>query len=180
MNLVFLYGPPATGKLTIAKELSQLLGYPVFHNHLTRDLVQGIYPGKVSDHYDLVDTLREDVIRYCAQHGTSIIFTYVYGGPADDAAVAQMIRPVRENGGSVCFVELSAPHEVILERVTDESRKQHRKIVDRNKLAVLLKEESYTSVPYDSVLKINTAELAPNESAALIARHFGLSVMNEG
>jgi len=175
MNLVFLYGPPATGKLTIAKELSRLLDFPVFHNHLTRDLVQGLYPGKVSDHYELVDTLREDVIRYCAQHGTSIIFTFVYDGTADDSSVARIVRPVQENGGNVCFVELSAPRDVILERVTNESRKHHRKIVDREKLATLLQEKTYTSVPYNSVLKIDTAELAPNESAELIARHFGLS-----
>jgi len=177
MNLVFLYGPPATGKLTIAKELSRVLGYPVFHNHLTRDLVQGIYPGKVSDHYDLVDTLREDVMRYCAQHGTSIIFTFVYDGSTDDSSVAKLVQSVQENGGNVCFVELSAPHDVILERVANESRKQHRKIVDREKMASLLEEKIYTSMPYDTILKIDTAELTPNESVALIARHFELSAV---
>jgi tRNA uridine 5-carbamoylmethylation protein Kti12 len=175
MNLIFLYGPPATGKLTVAKELSRLLGYPVFHNHLTRDLVQGIYPGKVSDHYDLVDTLREDVTRYCAQHNTSIIFTFVYDGSSDDSSVARIVQSVQENGGNVCFVELSAPHDVILERVTDESRKQHRKIVDREKLASLLKAKTYVSMPYDDILKIDTSAQEPNESAVLISRYFGLS-----
>lgn len=179
MNLVFLYGPPATGKLTIAKELSRLLGYPVFHNHLTRDLVRGIYPGRVNDHYDLVDTLREDVMRYCAQHGTSIIFTFVYDGSTDDSSVARMVQSVQENGGDVCFVELSAPHDVILERVANESRKQHRKIVDREKMASLLKDKTYVSMPYDNILKIDTSDQEPNESATLIARRFELSAVKE-
>ena len=44
MNLVFIYGPPAVGKLTVAKELSLITGYPLFHNHLTRDLVHELFP----------------------------------------------------------------------------------------------------------------------------------------
>ena len=42
MRLVFLYGPPAVGKLTVAKALARLTGYKVFHNHLTIDLVASI------------------------------------------------------------------------------------------------------------------------------------------
>jgi hypothetical protein len=34
-TLVYIYGPPASGKLTIAGRLSELTGIPLFHNHLT-------------------------------------------------------------------------------------------------------------------------------------------------
>jgi len=34
MNLVFLHGPAASGKLTVGRELSRLTGYRLFHNHL--------------------------------------------------------------------------------------------------------------------------------------------------
>jgi len=37
VDLVLLHGPPASGKLTIAKELSVLTEARVFHNHLTLD-----------------------------------------------------------------------------------------------------------------------------------------------
>jgi chloramphenicol 3-O-phosphotransferase len=174
MNLIFLYGPPATGKLTVAQELSRLLAYPVFHNHLTRDLVRSLYPGKVGEHYDLVETLRRDVFEYCTQHDTSLIFTYVYGGPEEDAAIAKMLQPVKENGGTVYFVELTAPHEVILDRVANESRRQHRKIVDREKMASLLEDTMYVSMPYDGILKIDTSVQEPQESAVLIGRNFDL------
>jgi len=33
MRLVFIYGMPATGKLTVAKELVDITGYALFHNH---------------------------------------------------------------------------------------------------------------------------------------------------
>ena len=44
MNLVLLYGPPAVGKMTVGAQLSQLTGYPLFHNHLTVDLGLLFFP----------------------------------------------------------------------------------------------------------------------------------------
>lgn len=83
MKLVLLHGPPAVGKLTVAKELSKLTGIPLFHNHLTRDMVEGIYGGKLYDNYELVDRLRVEALSYCAKHDTDLIFTYVYEDAAD-------------------------------------------------------------------------------------------------
>jgi shikimate kinase len=174
MNLVFLYGPPATGKLTVAQELSKITGYPVFHNHLTRDLVQNIYPGHVMEHYELVDTLREDVMEYCARHDTSLIFTFVYDGPEDDDAVAKKVHAAAQYGGNVLFVELTAPHQVLLDRVANESRRQHKKIVDPEHLSSLLKEKTYSSVPYEDILKIDTSVIEPTDAAALIVERFQL------
>lgn len=39
MKLVFIYGMPAAGKLTVAKELAGLSGYKLFHNHQVVDLL---------------------------------------------------------------------------------------------------------------------------------------------
>ena len=87
MKLIFIYGPPAVGKLTIAEKLSESTKIPVFHNHHSRDLVKDIYGDKLLQHYALVDKIRFDVMEYCAQNNTNLIFTYVYGGPQDDANV---------------------------------------------------------------------------------------------
>jgi replication-associated recombination protein RarA len=43
MNLIFLYGPPGVGKLTVAQELAGMTGYKLFHNHLTVDLVYAVF-----------------------------------------------------------------------------------------------------------------------------------------
>jgi shikimate kinase len=51
MKLIFLCGPPASGKLTIAEKLSQLANIPLFHNHLSRDLVKDIYGDKLRENY---------------------------------------------------------------------------------------------------------------------------------
>lgn len=43
MRLVLIYGPPAAGKLTVAKGLAHLTGYKFFHNHLTVDVVLSVF-----------------------------------------------------------------------------------------------------------------------------------------
>ena len=44
MKLIFLYGPAASGKLTIARELATLTGFALFHNHLVVDAVAAVFP----------------------------------------------------------------------------------------------------------------------------------------
>ena len=43
MWLLFLHGPPASGKLTIARELKTLTGFQLFHNHLAVDLLESVF-----------------------------------------------------------------------------------------------------------------------------------------
>ena len=43
MRLIFVYGLPATGKLTVARELALITGFQVFHNHLAVDLLLSVF-----------------------------------------------------------------------------------------------------------------------------------------
>lgn len=43
MKLIFIYGPPAVGKFTVARELASLTGFKLFDNHLTIDVVTSIF-----------------------------------------------------------------------------------------------------------------------------------------
>lgn len=43
MKLIFIYGQPAVGKLTVAKELEKITGYKILHNHLFVDLVRSVF-----------------------------------------------------------------------------------------------------------------------------------------
>lgn len=38
MKLIFIYGAPATGKLTVGRELAAQTGYKLHHNHMAVDL----------------------------------------------------------------------------------------------------------------------------------------------
>jgi len=176
MKLIFIYGPPASGKLTIAEELSKLTGISLFHNHLTRDLVQDIYGDELEANYDLVDKLRIDVFEYCAQKGKDLIFTYVYGGLGGDeeTIIKDQVDAVESHGGKVEFVELVANEEELLRRVGNESRSKHKKLLDPNVLQKFLNAERQQSISFSNAYRIDTSFTPPKESAKLIATKIGL------
>lgn len=44
MKLIFIYGPAAAGKLTVARVLAEQTGVALFHNHLVVDAVMAVFP----------------------------------------------------------------------------------------------------------------------------------------
>ncbi len=174
MNLIFLYGPPASGKLTIAEGLSERTGIPLFHNHLSRDLVKDIYGDKLRDNYALVDRIRFDVLDYCSKNQTDLIFTYVYEGSDDDENVRDFIRTIESNGGTVLFVEITATREDLIDRVGNDSRKRYKKLTDSDIMRKITEDMSIYSIPFVESLKINTSTLSPEESVEAIVNEFSL------
>ncbi len=174
MKLIFIYGPPASGKLTIAEKLSENTGIPLFHNHLTRDIVRDIYKTDLAANYELVHTLRCDVLEHCARHNTDLIFTVVYEGKDDDEITKSYIQVVESNGGEVLFVELTATRDDLIKRVDNESRKRFKKLTDSSIMHEITQSMDIYIIPFVEALKINTSELEPDESAKLIANKLHL------
>jgi len=175
MKLFFIYGPPASGKLTIAEKLSERTAIPLFHNHLSRDLVKDIYKDKLRDNYELVDRIRFDVLDYCSKNNTDLIFTYVYEGSDDDENVRQFIRTIENNEGEVIFIELSASQNDLIDRVNNESRKRYKKLTDPEIMKDITQDMSIYSIPFVEALKIDTSVLSPDDSVALICATFQLN-----
>ncbi len=168
MKLIFIYGPPAVGKLTVAEKLSELSGIPLFHNHVTRDLVQDIYGDGIAENYDLVRDIRNLVLSYCAKNDTDLIFTYVYGGAEDDEHVRKMKSSVEDNGGEAVFVELTAERADLLVRVNGESRKRYKKLHDAKILEKLTEDMEKFSIPFIEKTAIDTSKYSSDEVAKMI------------
>jgi len=175
MKLLFLYGPPASGKLTIAEKLSQTTGIPLFHNHLSRNLVKDIYRDATRQHYGLVDRIRYDVLDYCSQHGTDLIFTYVYEGEEeDDEDIRKFTEIITRNQGTITFIELTANREDLIKRANSESRRKQKKLIDPAKMARITENMNKYSISFVDALKINTSELNPDEAVTLIRQKIKL------
>lgn len=174
MKLYFIYGPPASGKLTIAEKLSEKTGVPLFHNHLSRDIVKDIYRDELGANYSLVDKIRRDVFEYCAKQGTDLIFTFVYGGSDDDENVKGHIDSIEKNNGEVVFIELTTNKTELLERVGSESRKRYKKLLDPAVLDKFLDSIDNLSIPYVESLKVDTSVLSPDEASDYIARELSI------
>ena len=174
MKLIFIYGPPASGKLTIAEKLSEATGIPLFHNHLTRDIGKEIYADKLLEHYRLVDELRFKVFEYCAEHDTDLIFTVVYGGKEDDDVFKEYVSKIKGKGNEIKFVELTASPTDLINRVNNESRTKYKKLTNKEVMEDLVSDMSVFSIPFVDSLKVNTSELSPDKSASYIAKELDL------
>ena len=138
-RLLFLYGPPAVGKLTVARAIAQREPFKILHNHLTIDPVAEVLPFGSVAFWGVVRRFRRDLIAAAADDGIDVVYTYVFA-PDDAQRVADIVAPYEERGGVVSFVQLRAPRAVLLQRVMGEDRKRHGKITDPETLARLLDE----------------------------------------
>jgi cytidylate kinase len=108
MDLIFLHGPAASGKLTTARALGRNLNYPVFHNHLVVDLLTTVFPFGSEPFVRLREQMWTSVFADAARAGTSLIFTFapestVAHGFPQPARVSQALRrrsaPTRSRPG---------------------------------------------------------------------------------
>jgi len=176
MKLVFIYGPPAAGKLTVAKEVARLTGYKLFHNHMTVDLVSSILDRKSESFWKLVDLYRLEMFEAASKEGIDgLIFTFVYGAPDDNPFIKETIRRVEKHGGKVCFVQLYCEPSELMGRVKHPSRRNFTKIRTKKVMKrVLGKHDLFSAVPFKNNLRIDNTDLSPKTAARKIVSHFRL------
>lgn len=170
MRLMFLHGPPAVGKLTVARELSRLTGLPVFHNHLVVDALTAVFSFGSPPFVRLREEFWLAVFRGAAETGQSLIFTFAPERTVTPGFVPEAVRQVQAAGGSVTFVRLAADRAVLEQRVDAADRAKHGKLTS----LVLLKELEqsgvfdYPALP-DSGITVDTGRLTPVQAAERIA-----------
>jgi len=178
MKLILLYGPPAVGKLTIAKEIARLTGFKVFHAHLTVDLVAAIFPRGTPSYRKLLWDIRYAVFAEAAQaNSDGLIFTMVYRRNQEQF-IARCVEVVEPYGGEVCFVHVHCHAETLRERVARDDRKQHGKITSVELLNETLRNWEPQS-PFEAAtlwesLSLNTDVLSPVEAAQQVIAHYRL------
>ncbi|MFA6527694.1 MAG: AAA family ATPase [Candidatus Babeliales bacterium] len=177
MNIIFLYGPPAVGKLTVAKELHQLTGYKILHNHLTVDLVSSIFDFESVPFYHFNKKFRLELIKGAINYGVNgMILTYCYkNNAAQHAFIKSLIRLVKRNNATIHFVALTASPEVLEQRVTEQSRHATTKIKTVQHLRESFKKHDMLSlIPYVESLTIDTTKQSPKLVAEEIIKKLKL------
>ncbi len=173
-TLVYLYGPPAVGKLTVATELRRRTGFRLFHNHLTVDAIRSVFDFRSEPFTAVIHRIRLDVFETAARNGIDVIFTNssIWVAPNGRALFVAFARQARERveaaGGRVIFAQLSAPSAVLEARVEAPSRKEHGKLTERVRLKELLLLHDPEPLHADDVA-IDTSTTSPQEAAATIA-----------
>ena len=168
MKLIFLYGAPGTGKLTVARELAALTGFRLFHNHLTVDLAKSVFDFGTPDYLEYVRYLRADALARAATKNVDLIFTFWYS--IDSAvSVRRYQEAIEQNGGEVAFVKLFCPPSILEQRVLSAERKNW-KISSLTGLQVALENTDLKVVITGTKMVLDTSFLEPSAAAAQIAK----------
>lgn len=174
MKLIFIYGSPAVGKLTVAEEIAKLTDFKLFHNHLTFDLTISFFPLRSKNFMKFLYKLRLDIIEHIAKEDmANIIFTFCYAPCEDKKFVKEITKLVKKYKGQIYFVHLTCDKKELIKRVKSESRKEYKKINNEKDLLKDLQTFDYYK-KIDSVesLEINNTTMSPIETAMKIIKYF--------
>lgn len=177
MKIVFIYGPPASGKLTVAKELSKMTGFKIFHNHLINDLVDVAYDleDDEKEFWKLVNKYKKEILDLACKNNRNLILTFCFVKGMDDKYLKELINIIKKHNGKISFVHLVPEHKELFKRIVCESRKNYGKLKHSGKLKkVLKKHDFYTSVEYKPNLIIDNTKLSPKKVALKIKKYYKL------
>ena len=109
MRLVFLHGAAAAGKLTTARELERLVGYPVFHNHLIVDALTAVFPFGTEPFVRLREEFWLKVVRRGRGH-RPVADVHVRAGVDGDRRLRGARAPGRRGGGRARVLRAAHRH----------------------------------------------------------------------
>lgn len=174
MQLIFIYGPPAVGKLIIAQKLVKITNFKLYHNHLVHNLVTSIFDHDT--HRSLmakINTLILSVAMKEQMHG--IVITNCYIHPDDDEFIDNIINIAKENNCKINFVQIVCNRKTLFKRVVNQSRKKYGKLKNKNELKNLLKEkELFHKIQTGNHLFINNTNISANNVANKIKKFYNL------
>ena len=176
MKLLCLYGPPAVGKLTVARELGARTGFPVFHNHLVVDMLTPVFDFGSLPFVDIREMAMLAVIGHAAGEGMAgLIFTFTPESTVTPGFIGQLAAVVTAAGGEPIFVRLTCPEKTLEGRMENESRARYGKInsVAQYRRIREMGMFAYPPIP-NTRLTIDTSVTQPHEAAEAIIERFKL------
>ncbi|NNC12165.1 shikimate kinase [Planctomonas sp. JC2975] len=177
MDLVFLHGPAAAGKLTVARALGERTGFAVFHNHLIVDAVTSVFPFGSARFVKLREQFWLSTFSEAAASDTSLIFTFTPEHTVLRGFPERARHVTEESGGRVRFVGLTVGEAEQERRLGNASRREFGKLTDVDTLRRLRRAERGAGDPAEQPptdLVIDTERSDPEASALLIVDAFGL------
>lgn len=177
MRLIFIYGMPATGKLTVARELAANTGFKLFHNHLAVDLLLSVFEFGSDGFVRLREEIWLGVMKEaCGAAIPGLIFTFAPERTVRPSFVSQVEKVIAGTSGKVDFVELTCPMEELKRRLGNESRSEFGKLNSVALFEQLLADGVFESprMP-EATVKIDTSQLSASEAAVAIVHRLGLN-----
>jgi len=176
VRLIFVFGMPATGKLTVAREIAARTGFKLFHNHLAVDLLLPVFEFESAEFVRLREEIWLEVMsEACKSDLDGLIFTFAPERTVRQSFIHQVESVVAGARGRLDFVELVCPLEELKRRMGNASRSEFGKLKSVEMFEQLLAHGAFDSPKMpEARVRIDTSLCAPAEAAAEIVRKLNL------
>jgi chloramphenicol 3-O-phosphotransferase len=175
MKLLYLHGPPASGKLTVAQAVVHLTQGRLLDNHAAIDFGRTVLEFDGPGFWDLVHSARMLALEKAAEHGVPLVVqTSCYAHPEDLPLLEDFERVLARHGGTLLPVFLACSRRTLEERVGAADRVRRRKVSTKEGLDSSLSRWNMVPVPRPNCYTVDTDAATPSEAAREIVAHFGL------
>ena len=174
MRVIFIHGPAASGKYSIALELKAITKLPSFHNHLTVDLATNLHEFGSAEFIRLREEIWISAFKSASRADQSFIFTFHPEKTVDPALIKKLQSIVEESGGQVHYIQLACSEITVLQRLNSPSRAKFGKLQDREHYLQLAADGCFKFPPLPAELIIDTEACEPKEAAAQINKLCGV------
>ena len=184
-NLVVITGPMAVGKMTVAEELKNRIGYNLMVNHDSIEVSDKIFGFATPSQKEFNQLIRKEAFKTSIKYNESMIFTVVtdFSDKNEFKYLNKLRRQFEKSGGKFYFIELFASTEERLKRNVTEERLQKKKskqdIEWSNKNLVEGDTKYKLNTDPDEYwfknhLKINNEKLSPKGVVDIVLKEFKL------
>lgn len=180
--VIFIYGPIAVGKLTVAKILSKKIGYKLTHNHTLNDFIDGVFDRGTLARDTMIEKFRYDLLENAVKSKISFVTTHCYShdfvsrtGLSDPKYVQILEKKLIKLGAIFYPIHLKAEGKELLNRVNMNSRKIFKKLTDKKVMREHILNRDWESSPrLKNNLVIDNTHFSPQKVANIIIKHFKL------
>lgn len=180
--VVFIYGPMAAGKLTVANVLSKRIDYKLAHNHSLNDFVDEVFQRGTYARNAMVERLRYDLLESAVRAKINLVTTHCYShnfisetGLSDPEYVQTLEKKLIKLGAKFYPVHLKASDQELLRRVNMDSRKKFGKLTNKKIMKKFVRSKDWqTSPKLRNNLVIDNTNLSPAKVSEIIIKHFKL------
>jgi hypothetical protein len=178
VKFLLIYGPPAVGKLTVAREIARLTGMKLFDNHATVNAVAPVFGFEHEAYVRLLRVTRLAILEEAAKADIDIVSTYVYNHARSEGSL-EYISLLKElfgkYGAKLLLLRLTCDRSVLDERVTNVDRRVKQAINSVEGLArYMIERDPDHALPGHDSLTIDNTDLSPTQVAEAGIAHFGL------
>lgn len=170
--VVLLYGAPACGKLTIARELARTQNLFLLDNHHFNDVVMpfvDVNSNSLPDINEAVYKIRSlalDILKkYKKSTSCGFIFTNVLlESDADKEAVLELQQFANDMNAHFIPIHLTCSLDVLIQRVQNEERKTKGKLTDPVILKSFLENQKMIDMDHPNKITLDTSDISVSQA----------------